>query len=103
MHILLIHQAFVSPDEAGGTRHYEFARLASEKGHRFTMVASDLSYLSGSRTVGTKRIVTEQMIEGIRVLRAYTHPTLHRSFVWRVFSFLSFMVTSVLAALKALQ
>ncbi len=27
MHILIIHQAFASFDEPGGTRHYEFARL----------------------------------------------------------------------------
>ena len=41
------------------------------------------------------------MSRGIRVLRAYTYPTLHRSFVWRVISFLSFMLTAVWAGWKA--
>lgn len=101
MNILLIHQAFVSPREGGGTRHYEFAQHLASKGHRFTVVASDLSYLSGKRTVQTRKIVTEETIDGIKVLRAYTYPALHRGFVWRVFSFVSFMFTSIFAALRA--
>lgn len=101
MHILLIHQAFVSPTEAGGTRHFEFARHAVRSGHRFTIVASDLSYLTGSKVITRKGLVTKQEIEGIHVLRAYTYPSLHRSFVWRVITFLSFMVTSIFAALQA--
>lgn len=101
MKILLIHQAFVSPNEAGGTRHYEFARHLLKKEHHFTIVASDLSYLTGERTVESKSIVSEETIDGVRILRAYTYPALHRSFLWRIISFLSFMFTSVWAALKA--
>ena len=101
MHVLLIHQAFVSPKDAGGTRHYELAHYLVRQGHRFTVVASDLSYLTGKRIVEHRGLITEQSLNGVRELRAYTYPSLHRSFVWRVISFLSFMVTSVLAALRA--
>ncbi|MCA9875023.1 MAG: glycosyltransferase family 4 protein [Anaerolineales bacterium] len=102
MKVLLIHQAFVSPQEAGGTRHYEFARQCVAKGHAFTIVASSLSYLTGRQTVtGKKRLVSEQDMDGVRVLRAYTYPSLHRSFVWRIVTFISFMLTSVWAGLKA--
>ena len=48
MHILIIHQAFASLDEPGGTRHYEFARLLSARGHRVTVIASPVSYITGS-------------------------------------------------------
>jgi len=99
--ILLIHQAFVSPNEAGGTRHYELAQHLIRQGHEFTIVASDLSYVTGQRIVEGKGLVQEQIIEDLRVLRAYAYPSLHRSFVWRTISFLSFMVTSVWAALRA--
>jgi len=99
--ILLIHQAFVSPDEAGGTRHFEFARRCVDLGFRFTIVASDLSYLSGRRYVQQKSLFHEQDLNGMKILRAYTYPALHRSFVWRVIAFLSFMITSMIAALKA--
>ena len=100
MHILLIHQAFVSPNEAGGTRHYELARHLVQQGHQVTIVASDLSYLSGQRTTARPKLVTQEFLDGIQVLRAYTYPALHRSFFWRVISFFSFMFTSLVAALR---
>ncbi|HKP11956.1 MAG TPA: sugar transferase [Blastocatellia bacterium] len=101
MRVVLIHQAFVSPDEAGGTRHYELGKRAVEQGIDFTIVASDISYLTGTRTVGGEGKITEHHFDGVRVLRAYTYPSLHRSFAWRVVSFLSFMLTSIRAALRA--
>ena len=48
MHILLIHQVFATLDEAGGTRHHEFARYLVEHGHRVTVITSPISYLSGA-------------------------------------------------------
>lgn len=101
MHILLIHQSFVSPGEAGGTRHFELAQQCIANGQQFTIVASDLSYLTGKRTVAHRALMTEQDTAGVHVLRAYTYASLHRSFFWRVFSFVSFMLTSVVAALHA--
>ena len=101
MHVLLIHQTFASPDQAGGTRHYELAQNLVREGHRFTIVTSDLSYLTGKRFVAREDLETEKTQSGVRVLRAYTYPSLHRSFFWRVVSFLSFMFTSVNMALKA--
>jgi glycosyltransferase involved in cell wall biosynthesis len=101
MHILLIHQAFVSPHEAGGTRHYEFARHCANHGHDFSIVASDVSYLSGEGNDGKRRLVSKEKLDKVKILRAFTYPSLHRSFAWRIVSFMSFMVTSVLAGLKA--
>ena len=88
-------------NRGGGTRHYEFARYVVHSGHRFTVVASDLNYLTGQRVVGETGDVVDETIEGVRILRASTYPALHRSFVWRVISFLSFMITSVRTAWRA--
>lgn len=102
MRLLLIHQAFTAGDEPGGTRHYELARHLQRAGHTFVIVASDISYLTGRPAVARRRLFTRQVLDdGIQVLRAYTYPALHRSFVWRVLSFLSFMVTSLWAGLHA--
>ncbi|NOX62602.1 MAG: glycosyltransferase family 4 protein [Chloroflexi bacterium] len=95
MHALLIHQAFVAPGEPGGTRHFELARHCVEHGHRFTVVASPVSYLSGRRTA-TGRC----NYEGVDVIRAYAPSSLHRSFLWRIIVFVVFMVSSTLAALR---
>ena len=45
-HVLLIHQAFVTPEDGGGTRHYELLTHAAESGHRGTVVTADVGYLS---------------------------------------------------------
>lgn len=96
-HILLVHQAFVSPSQAGGTRHYEFAKiLVPEKAFRFTIVASTLSYLTGEQAESD-----DNLDSGIDVLRAFTPAVSHRSFIWRVLAFLAFMITSVWTSRKA--
>jgi glycosyltransferase involved in cell wall biosynthesis len=97
MHILLIHQAFAALDEPGGTRHHELARHLARRGHRVTIIASPVSYLTGKTVQGRVPWVTRQQDDqGVTVLRAYTYAALHRSFVHRVFSFLSFMLSSFL-------
>jgi len=100
MRILLINQAFVSPNEPGHTRHFEMAQFLRARGHELVIVASDLNYQTGERTVERVGLYTEQDIEGVRVLRSFIYPALHRSYLWRILSFLSFMVSSVLTALR---
>lgn len=95
MHILLIHQAFASLDEAGGTRHFELAKYLVQHGHQVTVIASPVSYLSGTSTTNNTEVV-----DGIRILRAPTYIALHRSFVHRVLSFISFMVSSFLLGIS---
>ena len=92
MHILLIHQAFASLEEPGGTRHHELARFLAKQGHQVSIIASPVSYLTGEIQDG-KRI--EEDFGGlIKIYRSYTYPTLHKSFVHRVISFFSFMISS---------
>ena len=100
MHILLIHQAFAALDEAGGTRHHEMARFLVGQGHRATIIASPVSYLTGSaRQSKIHWSSREEPEPGITILRTYTYPALHKSFVHRVLSFFSFMVSSFWAGL----
>lgn len=102
MKILLINQAFVSPDEPGHTRHFEMAKFLcdSTRGHELVIVASDLNYQTGQRTIARKGIFAEQVIEGVRILRSYIYPALHRSYFWRIISFFSFMFSSAWTALQ---
>lgn len=100
MKILLINQAFVSPQEPGHTRHFEMAKFLQTRGHELVIVASDLNYQTGKRTVERKGIFAEQTIEGVKILRSYIYPSLHRSYFWRVISFFSFMFSSIYIALQ---
>jgi glycosyltransferase involved in cell wall biosynthesis len=100
MHILLIHQAFASLNEPGGTRHHELARFLVEKGHQITVVASPVSYLTGKTNSDHISWITKQEDHGITILRAYTYPALHRSFIHRLLSFFSFMLSSFFAGMQ---
>jgi glycosyltransferase involved in cell wall biosynthesis len=100
MRILLINQAFVSPDEPGHTRHFEMAKFLQSRGHELVIVASDLNYQTGQRTVERRGIFAEQNFDGVRVLRSYIYPALHRSYFWRIVSFFSFMFSSIWTALQ---
>ncbi len=97
---ILIHQAFVSPDEPGGTRHFEFARYLAAQGHRLTIVGSDVSYLTGQQR-GRKAFVTRESRDGVEIHRAYTYRCLHRGKIGRVVSLLSFSLSALVAAFRA--
>jgi glycosyltransferase involved in cell wall biosynthesis len=110
MHILLIHQAFAALDEPGGTRHHELARYLAGRGHRVTIIASPVSYLTGAplqlpafpqkEGTGQRTEMGGEPESGVRVLHTYTYQALHKSFVHRVFSFFSFMASSFFAGLR---
>jgi glycosyltransferase involved in cell wall biosynthesis len=102
MKILLINQSFVSPDEPGHTRHFEMAQFLRARGHELIIVGSDINYQTGQPTRERRGVLedVEQIIDGVRVLRAYVYPSLHRSYFWRIVSFFSFMFSSVWTALR---
>ena len=98
MRLLLIHQAFASMNEPGGTRHHELARYLASQGHQISIIASPISYLTGKNT-GSGRVETD-MNGKISIYRTYTYPALHRSFIHRLISFFSFMASSFFTAIK---
>jgi glycosyltransferase involved in cell wall biosynthesis len=100
MKILLINQVFVSPNEPGHTRHFEMGKYLKECGHELVIVASDLNYQTGQRTVERTGLYAEQNFDGVHVLRSYIYPAIHRSYFWRVIAFFSFMFSSILTAMR---
>ena len=97
MHVLIIHQAFASASEAGGTRHYEFARHLIQQGHRVTVVAGSVNYLTGGDLTDS---AADRGEPGMVIVRPYTYRALHKSFFHRALSFVCFMVSSAVAALR---
>ena len=101
MHILLIHQAFAALNEPGGTRHHELARYLASNGHKVTIITSPISYLTGKAS-STRIPWSEKQMDGelITILRAYSYPSLHRSFAFRLINFISFMISSFLIGMQ---
>jgi glycosyltransferase involved in cell wall biosynthesis len=75
VHILYLHQYFVTRKGTTGTRSYEFARHLVGKGHRVTMITSGLA--NDEFPVPTGRKYYEVEVEGIRLVSiaaAYNNP-----------------------------
>ena len=96
MHVLLIHQAFAGPGDAGGTRHYELSRYLAARGHQVTIVASELNYLTGTKADA----VGDALAPGIDIIRVPVRGALHDSYATRVRSFVSFVAAATRAALR---
>lgn len=95
MHILLIHEIFVTPDEGGGTRHYELAKYLVRMGHKVTVIASDVDYLSGK-----KKLKRREIKEGIEIIYSRTLSCVHKNFFYRALAFISFSISSFFDALR---
>ncbi|OGO16504.1 MAG: glycosyltransferase WbuB [Chloroflexi bacterium RBG_16_48_8] len=100
MHILIVHQAFTTVSEPGGTRHHEMARYFCREGHRVTVLTGQVSYLTGRGTVGRRWLKREADDAGVEILRIHTYQGWHRSFFHRVLGFITFMLSSFLVGLK---
>jgi len=101
MHILFIHQIFLSPREAGSTRHFELAKHLVKKGNRVTVIGSTVSYLTGEvedRFRG--KLLYKEVIEGVEIVRIWSYSKIHKSYVKRIFSFITFMISSIIYGLK---
>jgi glycosyltransferase involved in cell wall biosynthesis len=95
MHILIIHQIFVTPDNGGGTRHYELAKHLVQIGHKVSVIASQVDYLSGK-----KRDKKIEIKDGISIYYTPVLRAVHKSFTHRALAFLSFSISSFFLAIK---
>ncbi len=100
MHILLLHQFFVPPDEPGGTRHYELASECIRQGHRVTVITSDVNYQTGERSANNRSLYVESDLNGIALRRIYSYSTVYLNFIRRLFSFFGFTILSVAASIN---
>jgi glycosyltransferase involved in cell wall biosynthesis len=100
MHVLLIHQHFATLADGGGTRHFELGRALAEAGHRVTVVAGTVSYLTGELVPSFQGGCTvARPLPGMEIRRGRAYRAIHRSFVARAGSFASFMTSSFWAGL----
>ncbi|HEX6507526.1 MAG TPA: glycosyltransferase WbuB, partial [Chloroflexota bacterium] len=76
MRVLLIHQAFASGREAGGTRHWELGSRLPRHGDHLTVVASAVSYLTGTAAAAAGT----QDEGGVQVVRIPALGVHHRGF-----------------------
>lgn len=100
MNILVIHQYYLMPGQAGGSRFNEFARLWAAAGHHVTVIAGTVDYSTGSTPERYQgRLFTRERDGDVDVLRCYVPPTYSLSYRGRMAAFFGFLLSSSLAAL----
>ena len=99
MHILLIHQAFATEAEAGGTRHYELGKHLAASAHRLTVVASTFTYQTRQAVAKAPEASSQDSYEGLAIRRAWVYSERRGGVLARLLVFLSFMVTSFVKGL----
>ncbi|MCG8347242.1 MAG: glycosyltransferase family 4 protein [Chloroflexales bacterium] len=103
MHILYLHQYFITRNGIGGTRSYEFARYLIDQGHQVTMVTSadpTLPWNSG--------LVRKRLIDGITVVELKAGYADYQggtavTYSRRILAFAQFALASAMAVLRLPQ
>ena len=91
MNILYIHQYFVTPSEAGGTRSYWVSQELKKKGHNVTMLTTNRASLNKKR----------ETIDGINVIYLNIPYDNKMGVFKRIIAFLRFMLLSSWYVLKS--
>lgn len=101
MRILVIHQYYLGKDDAGGSRFNQFAKHWTAKGHRVTVIAGTVHYATGKKDERYKGkwIVEGKESDKIKVLRTYVSARYNKSFVGRLWAYISFTISSTWAGL----
>ncbi len=104
MKVLYFHQHFATPDGAGGTRSYEFARALIARGHRVTMVCGRSDFARSRTPDGAAEPTAprecRRVVDGIEVIELPLAYSNHDSLLKRSRVFLRFALRSVAIALR---
>lgn len=100
MHILFLTDNFPPEVNAPASRTFEHCRIWAEAGHKVTVITCAPNFPRGKVFDGYKNKLwqTEEM-DGIRVIRVWSYITANEGFLKRILDYVSFMPSSVLAAL----
>ncbi|MGH1346599.1 MAG: glycosyltransferase family 4 protein [Nannocystales bacterium] len=96
MKILYLHQYFISPSGAGGTRSYELARRLVRRGHDVTLVTSN-AFMPEHANLQDRH---ESTIEGFKLVVLPVAYTQSMSYARRTRSFFSFAAAAARECLR---
>ncbi len=100
MHILFLSDNFAPEVNAPASRTFEHCREWVKAGHKVTVITCAPNFPNGRVYEGYRNSLwqSEQM-DGIAVIRVWSYITRNEGFAKRILDYLSFMITSTIAAL----
>lgn len=100
MHILFLTDNFPPEVNAPASRTYEHCREWVSKGAKVTVITCAPNFPKGKVFPGYKNSLWQcEMMNGIRVIRVWSYITANEGTARRILDYMSFMVTSTIAAL----
>jgi glycosyltransferase involved in cell wall biosynthesis len=96
MKVAFVYQYFQGRSEPGHSIVYEMAHYLDERGHDVWVVAGEMGYMkrsAESRGPWYRRLFLKECDGRITVIRTYTYPDLHRNYMSRLLSFVSFSLS----------
>jgi len=101
MKILVVHEYFLTAGDSGGSRYNQFAKYWSQEGHEVTVLAGMVSHIGSCKEPQYKGkfITREEDPSGATVYRCHVSESYNKSFLGRFWAYLSFVFSSVIAAL----
>lgn len=95
MNIWIFNQYATKPNEAGGTRHYDFGRQFVKHGHNVHIIASSFAHYTFT---WRERYFYTENVEGVMFHWIWTWPYKGNS-IWRMINMLSYFFISIIRAL----
>lgn len=87
----------MTDEDAGGTRHFEFAKFLADNGHRISIIGSDVQFFTGKKQDSNTK---EHSYPGVAIKRVKTFKKIHSSFLGRLASFVSFMIGALFSGMN---
>jgi glycosyltransferase involved in cell wall biosynthesis len=95
MKVVVVYQYYQGHGAPGHSLVYELTQFLAERGHDVTVVSGETGYMQ--RNMPTmpwyRRIVRRERDGKVNVVRTYTYSELHRSYLGRLLSFISFSLS----------
>ncbi|MCU4138631.1 MAG: Glycosyltransferase involved in cell wall bisynthesis [Thermodesulfobacteria bacterium] len=98
-HVLFFTYHLPLESEPGAFRPWMEARLLKRAGYEVTVITSGVQYMTGEDIRPYKAWCTEEMVEGIRILRTWAPKHYRRSLFHRIFNYISYAVLAGLASI----
>jgi glycosyltransferase involved in cell wall biosynthesis len=100
MHILYLHQYFITRNGSGGTRSYEFARYLIEQGHQVTMVTAADPAFPWNGGLMRKRMQDGIIVVELKAGSADYQGGTAVAYSRRILTFAQFALASAMAVLR---
>lgn len=102
MKVVVVYQYYQGHGAPGHSLVYELTQFLAEQGHDVTVVTGETGYMQRNMPSlpWYRRIVRRERDGKVHVVRTYTYSELHRSYLGRLLSFISFSLSCPLALMS---